>query len=172
MSVLTTPAAPAPPGSVIRNIFSTNAKKKETESATTCDGGVFTREVENVNFKCQARNYETMVCAGSLVDGGANGGLAGSNMRRIEMTLATADVSGIANNNLKDLGIGAFVALIETTEGEIVGLFAQHADCGIGKLVHSSSQTRNFGLDVNDVAKRHHGGLQQTVAPPKVTSCL
>jgi hypothetical protein len=65
VSILTTPAAPAPPGSVIRNVLSTNAKKKETESVTTPDGRLFTREVNNVNFKCQARNHETMLTAGS-----------------------------------------------------------------------------------------------------------
>jgi hypothetical protein len=165
MSVLTTPVAPAPPGSVIRNILSSNSKKKQTESVTTPDGKVYTREANNVTLKYQVRNYETILATGSLVDGGANGGLAGSDMRRIEMTLAKADVSGIADNDLKDLGIGTFAALIETTEGEIVGLFAQYADYGIGKSVHSSSQMRDFGLDVNDVSRRHHGGLQRIVTP-------
>jgi hypothetical protein len=81
------------------------------------------------------------------------------------MTLTKAGVSGIAKNDLKDLSIGTFAALIETTEGEIVGLFAQHVDHGIGKSIHLSSQTRDFGLKVNDVAQRCHGGLQQIVAP-------
>jgi hypothetical protein len=66
MKVLTTPAAPAPPGSVIHDILSTNAKKKQTESATTPDGRVFTREVNNANFKHdQVCNYETMGCHSS-----------------------------------------------------------------------------------------------------------
>jgi hypothetical protein len=34
-----------------------------------------------------------MLATGSLVDGGANGGLAGSEVRRIEMTLAKAEGS-------------------------------------------------------------------------------
>jgi hypothetical protein len=161
--VVTTLATQAPPGSVIRSILASNAKKKETESVTTPDGRVFTREVTNVNFKYQVRNYETILTTGSLVDGGANGGLAGSDMRCIEMTFAKADVSGIADNDLTDLGIGTFAALIETTEGEIIGLFSQYADYGIGKSVHSSSQMRDFGLDVNDVARRYHGGLQRIV---------
>jgi hypothetical protein len=99
------------------------------------------------------------------VDGGANGGLAGSDMRRIEMTFAKADVSGIADNDLKDLGIGTFAAVIETTDGETVGLFSQYADYGIGKSIHSSIQMRDFGLDVNDVARKYHGGLQRIVTP-------
>ena len=128
MSVVTTPPTPAPPGSVIRSILSSNSKKKKTESVTTPDGRVFTRECNNVNFKHQIRNCETSLAAGSLVDGGANGGLAGSDMRRIEMTLAEADVSGIGDADLTDLAIGTFAAVIETTDGEIVGLFSQHAD--------------------------------------------
>jgi hypothetical protein len=154
MSVVTTPPTPAPPGSVIRSILSSNSKKQKTELVTTPDGRVFTRECNNVNFKYQIRNYETSVSTGSLVDGGANGGLAGSDMRRIEMTLAKADVSGIGDADLTDLAIGTFAAVIETTDGEIVGLFSQHADYGIGKSVHSSSQMCDFGLDVNDSARR------------------
>ena len=92
-------------------------------------------------------------------------GLNGSDMRRIEMTLAKADVSGIAHDDLKDLGIGTFAAVIETADGEIVGLFSQCANCGIGKSVHSSMQMRDFGLDVSDVARKHHGGLQRIVTP-------
>jgi hypothetical protein len=48
------------------------------------------------------------------------------------MTLAKADVSGIADDDLKDPGMGTFAAVIETADGEIVGHFSQHADCGIG----------------------------------------
>jgi hypothetical protein len=167
MSVVTTPPTPAPSGSMIFSILSSNSKKKKkkTEPVTIPDGRAFTRECDNVNFKCQIRNYETSVSTGSLVDGGANGGLAGSDMRRIEMTLAKADVSGIGDTDLTDLAIGTFAAVIERTDGEIVGLFSQCADYGIGKSVHSSSQMRDFGLDANDVPRRYHGGLQQIAAP-------
>jgi hypothetical protein len=140
MSSVTTPMTPVPPGSVIRSILSSKSQKKTTESVTTPDGRLFTRECKNVNIKYQIRNYETTASTGSLVDGGANGGLAGSDMRNIEMTLTKADVSGIADNDLTDLGIGTFAAVIETTEGKIIGLFSQYADYGIGKSVHSSNQ--------------------------------
>jgi hypothetical protein len=68
-----------------------------------------------VNVKYQIHNYETVIPTGSLVDGGAKGGLSGSDMQSIEMTLAKADVSGIADNDLTDLGTGTFAALIQTT---------------------------------------------------------
>jgi hypothetical protein len=165
ISAMAIPVTQAPPGSVIHSILASNSKKKETESVTTPDGRVFTTDVNNANFKYQVRNYDTILSTGSLVDGGANGGLTGSDMRCIEMTLAKADVSGIAENDLTDLGIGTFAALIETTEGEIIGLFSQYADYGTGKSVHSSSQMRDFGLDVNDVARRYHDGLQRIVTP-------
>jgi hypothetical protein len=158
MSVLTTPVTRAPPGSLIRDFLTPNAKRKETELVTTPDGRTVTQDVNNINFRCQLRNCETLLSAGSLVDGGAKGGLAGGNMRCIEMTLAKADVPGVADNDLQDLGIRAFAALIETTEGKIVGLFAQHdADCGIGKSVHSSSQMRDFGLDMS--MRSHRGTM-------------
>lgn len=59
MSVVTTPTTPAPPGSVIRSILSSNSKKKQqTESVTTPDGRIFTRECNNMKLKYQIRNYE------------------------------------------------------------------------------------------------------------------
>ena len=45
MSTVTTPATPAPPGSVIRSILASNSRKKASESITTPDGRVFTRDV-------------------------------------------------------------------------------------------------------------------------------
>jgi hypothetical protein len=121
LSVLTTPAAPAPAGSVIRDVLSATAKKKQTKSVTPSDRRVFAREVNNVNFKCQTRNCETMLAVSSLVDGGANGGLTGSDMSRIEMTFAEADVPGVANNDLKDLGVGAFAALGHSRGQSVAG---------------------------------------------------
>ena len=119
-----------------------------------------------MSFKYQIRNYETEITIVSLIDGGTNGGLAGSDMLRTDMTLAKADVSRIADNNLKDLGIGTFATVVETTDGEIlVSLFSQSANYGIGKFVHSNSQMHDFGLDVNSIARKYHGGLQRIVTP-------
>jgi hypothetical protein len=105
---------------VIHNVLPANAKKKQTESVTTPDNWKFTQEIDNLDFKHQACNCETMLFVGSLVDNGTNGGLTGDDMRRVEMTLAEADVSGVANNDLKDLGVGTFAALVETTEGKLL----------------------------------------------------
>jgi hypothetical protein len=66
ISTLTTPATPAPPGSVIRAILASNSRKKKTKSVTTPNGRVFTRECNNVNVKYQIRDYETVLSDGSL----------------------------------------------------------------------------------------------------------
>ena len=54
--------------------------------------------VTNVNFgniKYQIGNYETVTtAASSLVDGGANGGLVSSNMRRIEDVVPLQPTNG------------------------------------------------------------------------------
>jgi hypothetical protein len=116
--------------------LSANAKKKQTESATTPDGRVFTREVNNLLFKHQARNYETMLSAGSLVDAGTNLGLAGGNTTSLALQTMLSRI------------------LVSVHLEQIIGLFAQCADHGVEKLVHLSSQMRDFGLDVNDFARR------------------
>ena len=76
MSIVTTATTPAPPRSVIPAILASNSRTKQTESVTTPDRQVFTRECYTVNVKYQIHNYETVIPTGSLVDGGANGGLA------------------------------------------------------------------------------------------------
>jgi hypothetical protein len=54
-------------------------------------------------------------------------------MQLIEMPLRKANVSGIADNDLTNLGIvGTFAAPKKTTEDKIIGLFLQYADYGIG----------------------------------------
>ena len=77
-------------------------------------------------------------------------------MRRVSTLRGRRDAQhSLADDDPKDQGIGTFAAVIETDDGEIVGLFSQCANCGIGKSVHSSVQMRDFGLDVNDVARKH-----------------
>ena len=55
----------------------------------------------------------------TLVDGGANGGLAGEDVRIIETTGRTADVSGIDNHTIRDLTIATVSGVVESHLGPV-----------------------------------------------------
>ena len=57
---------------------------------------------------------------GSLIDRGANGGLAGSDVIILERTGRTVSVTGIDNHELPGLDIVACAALLHTNHGKVV----------------------------------------------------
>ena len=61
---------------------------------------------------------------GALMDSGANGGMAGSDMRILNYHAQDhAHVTGIAGNSLLDLPIVTGAALIVTMHGPVIGHF-------------------------------------------------
>jgi hypothetical protein len=61
--------------------------------------------------------------SGSLIDGGANGGLSGSDVVVLYDTLLTADVTGIADNTLQQIPVCTVAGLIQTQHGPIIFIF-------------------------------------------------
>jgi hypothetical protein len=86
----------------------------------------------------------------ALVDGGANGGLSGSELRVIETSFHRADVRGIGDQTLQGLPIALVAALIQTMSGYMIGMFHQYAHIGKGNIIHSANQMRKLGVIVND----------------------
>ncbi|MGL4933427.1 MAG: hypothetical protein ACRC4P_08975, partial [Aeromonas sp.] len=102
---------------------------------------------------------------GALLDGGANGGMAGRDLRILEYhEHDTAQVVGITGNTLEDLPIVTAAGLIKTTTGPIVGIFHQYAYHKQGKTIHSVPQLEAFDLTV-DCRSRKKGGLQRVTTP-------
>ena len=87
---------------------------------------------------------------GSLVDCGANGGIAGEDVRIISKTGRHVDVQGIDNHQIVDINIVTAGAVIPTQQGEVIGIIHQYAYTGKGKSIHSSLQLEAFKNDVND----------------------
>ncbi len=91
--------------------------------------------------------------------------MAGSDMRILETTDATADINGIAKNTLKNLPIVTGVALIMSKTTPVIGIFLQYAAYGEGCSIHSALQLRAFGADVNDISSRLPGGSKCILTP-------
>ena len=64
---------------------------------------------------------------GVLVDGGANGGLAGADMKVIETTFDRIDVNGIGGYQKQNVPVVTGASYINTTTGPIIGIFHQCA---------------------------------------------
>ena len=87
---------------------------------------------------------------GSLVDRGANGGLAGSDVRILSRSSRKCTVTGIDSHELQDLDVVQCAALVETNHG-IVNLIMNEYGCyGKGHTIHSSGQIEWFKNSVDD----------------------
>ena len=73
---------------------------------------------------------------GSLVDRGANCGLAGADVHVLERTGRKVSVRGIDDHQLPGLDIVTCVALIQTNHGEVNMLMHEYAYYGRGDTIH------------------------------------
>ena len=85
-----------------------------------------------------------------LVDRGANGGLAGSDMRVIYKTHRKINISGIDNHEVNGLDVVTAATLLNTSLGKVIGIFNEYAHLGKGSSIHSSGQLEWFKTHVDD----------------------
>ena len=88
---------------------------------------------------------------GALVDRGANGMVAGSDVTVISTNPgAKVDVGGIDSHRITDIGVGTVGAIMTSQNGEFIGIFHQAALHGKGRSILSSTQMETFGIHVDD----------------------
>ena len=85
-----------------------------------------------------------------LVDRGANGGLAGSDMRVIYKTHCKINISGIDNHEVNGLDVVTAATLLNTSLGKVIGFFNEYAHLGKGSSIHSSGQLEWFKTHVDE----------------------
>ena len=85
-----------------------------------------------------------------LVDHGANGGLAGSDMRVIYKTHRKINISGIDNHEVTGLDVVTAATLLNTSLGKVIGIFNEYAYLGKGSSIHSSGQLEWFETLVDE----------------------
>ena len=102
--------------------------------------------------------------ATSLIDCGANGGIAGNNVCIIATTNCRVKVSKINNHAHDDLKIVTPGAICPSNKGEIVVIMHQYAYIPNSQTIHSSMQMEQYGLQVDD--KAIHFGGSQTITTP------
>ena len=85
-----------------------------------------------------------------LVDRGANGGLAGSDMRVIYKTHRKINISGIDNHEVTGLDVVTAATLLNTSLGKVIGIFNEYAYLGKGSSIHSLGQREWFKTLVDE----------------------
>jgi hypothetical protein len=86
----------------------------------------------------------------SLIDRGANGGVAGTDVRVIFKTGRTVDIRGIDNHQCTNIDIGTVGGVIQTQNGPVIGIVHQYAVLNKGSTIHSPCQFEWYKNDVND----------------------
>ena len=94
-----------------------------------------------------------------LVDRGANGGLAGSDMRVIHRTYRKINIQGIDNHEVTGLDVVTAATLLNTSQGKVIGIFNEYAYIGKGSSIHSSGQLEWFKTNVDEKSVKV-GGTQ------------
>lgn len=177
---------PLPPGTDIRSILaSTHVRQKAgvnapvntktspgNGSSTTTSTNISKTEItlngkryiqadnHRVDYRVAQMHSENSNKVSSLVDRGANGGLAGQDVRLIETTMRLADVSGINNHTIEALPIATVAGVVTSHLGPVVMIMHQYAYHGKGKTIHSSVQIEHHGNEVNDRSSKLRGGKQ------------
>ena len=94
-----------------------------------------------------------------LVDRGANGGLAGSDMRVIHKTHRKINIQGIDNHEVTGLDVVTDATLLNTSQGKVIGIFNEYAYLGKGSSIHSSGQLEWVKTNVDEKSVKV-GGTQ------------
>ena len=87
---------------------------------------------------------------GSLIDRGANGGHADSDVRILERTGRAVSVSGIGNHELPGLDIVTCAVLLSTNHGKVILIIHEYAYYGRGNTIHSPGQIEWFQSTCDD----------------------
>ena len=96
---------------------------------------------------------------GSLVDRGANGCLAGSDVRILSTSSRKCTVTGIDSDELQGLDVVQCAALVETNHGIVNLIMNEYACYGKGHTIHSSGQIEWFKNSDDDTSVQVGGKL-------------
>jgi hypothetical protein len=124
-------AAPVPGNSLHQMLSNSHSRPTSQVNTIQCTYSIHRIDVQS---------------SGAFIDGGANGGLGGTDVRVMGEACCTADVAGIGAKSVTNLPICTVGAVIQTQKGPIIGVFNQYAHYGKGQTVHSVNQHKLLAL--------------------------
>jgi hypothetical protein len=91
---------------------------------------------------------------GSLIDGGCNGGLAGSDVLILEThPFGKVNIIGVGDNVIENVPLCTAAGLIQTSEGPVIAIMHNYAALGKGGSIHSPLQLKDHGVYIDDTPK-------------------
>jgi hypothetical protein len=155
------PKAQDIPAADLRKMLS--QRQRPDKPSVTINGVEYVAKLNDVMY--QVSNHKQTTLPLALIDCGANGGVAGSDTQIIDKSLCSVHIQGIDNHMIKDVPIGTVGAVVNTQRGEVIAIMHQYAYTGKGGTIHSSSQLKWCGNNVNDHSIKIDGGRQQLTTP-------
>ena len=128
----------------IQNVMSVSHAKRDISSHDS------SRQIQTHQRYVFARVNQSNL---HLIDRGANGGLAGADMRVIHTTPRKINIVGIDDHELTGLNVVTAAALLDTQKGPIIGVFHEYAHLGKGRSIHAAGQMEWFNCQVDDRSK-------------------
>ena len=123
----------------------------------TLDGKRYRQvNMTNVTYSVSTRQRNQQ---GALVDCGANGGVAGEDMRVIEYhdEGKVVDISGVDNHRVNNVRLATCGGVTTSQYGEVIVIGHQYARTGKGHSIHSSAQIEWFKNMVDDKSTKVGG---------------
>jgi hypothetical protein len=154
-----TKRTPLHPGNIQRVLSTTMSKSSGGKHDEIIVNGKQYRSVNTAKIIYSTASHRQRTRRGALVDRGANGGIAGDDVRVVDRTSRQVDVQGIDNHQIVDIPIATVGAVVKTQRGDVIAIMHQYAYTGKGKTIHSSGQLEWFKQDVNDRSIKVRGGL-------------
>ena len=170
ISVLTgSEPTPAAPGSFIRQMLANRAEVASTVPSTAATEDTSAKKLYVLNGNLYYKAFTTVVKYNlqrtvdatdlySLIDGGANGGMAGADARLIlvsdnrKVDVSTAD----HNNTITNLPIGLFAGKVKTTRSYIVVFLRGYDACSYNDpFLQPDSPFRTLGRRCSDHVGRY-----------------
>ena len=139
-----------------------NLKKQEAKKhELVIDGVTYKACATNIKYTVKQANLRKDF---ALVDRGANGGIAGEDVRIITKTTRSVDVQGLDSHQVNNIPIVTCCAITETNRGPAILVLNQYAALGKGQSILSCAQMEHFKIEVDDKSSKV-GGTQRITTP-------
>ena len=127
--------------------------RQTTTDNVTINGHTYMHiNMANVQYRVQSKhdNNNDKSGFGSLINGGATGGMSGDDVMVIEYQDWYADVTGCTDQTVKDIPLATVAGIVRSTSGPVIWVMHEYAHLGKGKTIHSIAQLEDFENDVDE----------------------
>ena len=107
------------------------------------NGSYYTLNMAHITYWCSQAISDSIR---SLIDGGANGRLPGTDVCMLKHTKQCADTTGVAQASINEHPLLTCAGMVHMTQGPIILIMHQYAYYGKGSTVHSIGQLSRFFL--------------------------